>query len=112
MLKNGACLLIIPKCSCCRSLLLGFIHKKLQVLEDKDGRNGQAKDAQNELRVESSNVTFICDEFKKNSAVILNLGKSEKDYQKPVRVSIYCRTNWIFSDIFFFVVKLHYNFLQ
>ena len=96
MLKNGACLLKIPKCSCCRSLLLGFIHKKLQVLEDKDGRNGQAKDAQNELRVESSNVTFICDEFKKNTAVILNLGKSEKDYQKPVRVSIYCRTNRTF----------------
>ena len=67
-----------------RSLLLGFIHKKLQVLEDKDGRNGQAKDAPNELRVETSNVAYICDEFKKNSAVILNLGKSEKDYQKPV----------------------------
>ncbi len=56
------------------------------MLEDKDGRNGQAKDAQNELRVDNSNVGFISDEFKKNSAIILNLGKSEKDYQKPVSV--------------------------
>ena len=88
-----------PKCICCRSLLLGFIHKKLQVLEDKDGRNGQAKDAQNELRVESSNVTFICDEFKKHSAVILNLGKSEKDYQKPVRIQIHCKTKQHFWRI-------------
>ncbi len=64
---------------------MNFISNKLKTLEDKDGRNGQAKDAQNDLRVENGNITFISEEFKKHSAVILDLGKHEKGYDKPVR---------------------------
>ena len=71
-------------------MLLELICTKLRTLEDKnDGRNhAQSRDGQLEIRVATGNLSYIGNEFKNKSPVILSLAKA-KDLENKVLIILF-----------------------